>query len=47
MTIDELLDQMMIESFVESVHYSNKLEEIDVPLDRCHELCIGTYNTTE
>ena len=43
-TLDELLDQMMIESFIESIHYSNKLEDINVPLDRCRELVIGTYD---
>lgn len=43
--LDELLDQMMIESIVDSVHYSNKLEGIEVPLDRCYELCIGTFDS--
>lgn len=45
--LDELLDQMMIESIVDSVHYSNKLEGIEVPLDRCYELCIGTFDSED
>ena len=45
--LDKLLDQMMIESFVESIHYSNKLEDINVPLDRCRELVIGTYDCND
>lgn len=43
--INDMLDQMMIESFVDSVHYSNKLEDINVPLDRCRDLCIGTFDS--
>ena len=46
-TLDELLDQMMIESFIESIHYSNKLEDINVPLDRCRQLVVGTYDCND
>jgi hypothetical protein len=47
MTIDELLDDMMLTSFIESIHYSNKLEDINVPMDRCRELVIGTFDSNE
>ena len=47
MTLDELLDDMMMTSFIESIHYSNKLEDINVPLDRCYDLVIGTYNSED
>ncbi len=43
--LDELLDEMMLTSFIESIHYSNKLEDINVPLKRCRELVIGTYDS--
>jgi hypothetical protein len=45
MTIDDLLNDMMLTSFIESIHYSNKLEDINVPIDRCRELVIGTYDS--
>jgi hypothetical protein len=45
--LDELLDEMMLTSFIESIHYSNKLEDINVPLDRCRELVIGTYDCND
>jgi hypothetical protein len=44
MTIDELLTQMELTAFIESIHYSNKLEDINVPIERCRELVIGTYD---
>jgi hypothetical protein len=44
MTIDELLTQMELTAFIESIHYSNKLEDINVPIERCSELVIGTYD---
>ena len=47
MTIDELLNDMMLTSFIESIHYSNKLEDINVPMDRCRELVIGTFDSTD
>ena len=47
MTLDELLDEMMFTSFIESIHYSNKLEDINVPVERCCELVIGTYNNDD
>lgn len=43
-TLDDLLNQMMIESFIESVESSNRLEGIIVPRDRIEEICIGTYD---
>ena len=46
-TLDELLDEMMFTSFIESIHYSNKLEGINVPFDRCRELVIGTYDCND
>jgi hypothetical protein len=45
--LDDFLTQMELTSFVESIHYSNKLEGINVPIDRCYELVIGTYDTTD
>ena len=45
--LDELLDEMILTSFIESIHYSNKLEDINVPLDRCRELVIGTYDCND
>ena len=45
--LDELLDEMMLTSVIESIHYSNKLEDINVPLERCAELVIGTYDCND
>ena len=47
MTLDELLDEMMLTSFIESIYYSNKLEDINVSLDRCRDLVIGTYDCND
>ena len=47
MTLNDLLDDMMITSFIESIHYSNKLEGINVPIERCRDLVIGTYDCDE
>ena len=45
--VDELLAQMEQTAFIESIHYSNKLEGIIVPIERCRELVIGTYDSEE
>ena len=45
--LDELLDEMMLTSFIESIHYSNKLEGINVPIERCRGLVIGTYDSND
>jgi hypothetical protein len=43
-TLSQLLDQMFIEAFLDSVESSNRLEAIVVPRHRIQEICIGTYD---
>ena len=43
----KLLAQMEQTAFIESIHYSNKLEGIVVPIERCRELVIGTYDSND
>ena len=43
MTLDQLLQEMEIESFLDSIESSNRLEGIIVPRERIEEICIGTY----
>jgi len=42
--LSNLLDQMFIEAFLDSVESSNRLEGIIVPRQRIQEICIGTYD---
>jgi len=43
-SLTDLLDQMFIDAFIDSVESSNRLEGIVVPRHRVQELCIGTYD---
>ena len=43
-TLEEVLKEMEIKAFIDSVESSNRLEGIIVPRERIEEICIGTFD---
>ena len=46
-TFYQVLQEMEIEAFFDSVESSNRLEGIIVPRERIEEICIGTYDVED
>lgn len=46
-TMNEVLQEMQLQAFIESVESSNRLEGIIVSRERIEEICIGTYDVED
>jgi hypothetical protein len=46
-TLNQVLQEMQIKAFIDSVESSNRLEGIIVSRERIEEICIGTYDVED